>query len=163
MVTTRPLFCTIYRSDRTYGYRDQLNIWSSRIGIRSIEFQTTAAEYRDENGQQVFWAIPIFPQVYADPLPLRGYSARGGSRLGAQEASMWALQQGGLDLDMSLVRWSFVQIGGRGCLFEATPCLYGNPTLLSDRRVIGRGSTKRGAEEESSRLLFATEYYCVWD
>lgn len=119
--------------------------------------------------------------MYADPLPLRGYSARGGSRLGAQEASMWALQQGGLDLDMSLVRWSFVQIGGRGCLFEATPCrkslymrlgcylltggltipVYGNPTLLSDRRVIGRGSTKRGAEEESSRLLFATEYYCV--
>ncbi|KAG8777289.1 hypothetical protein FRC12_000452 [Ceratobasidium sp. 428] len=58
-----------------------------------------------------------------------------------------------------LIRWQF-EYEGMG--FRATPHVYGEPALLNEPTVIGRGGSRNAAMEDSARRLLVGRYYCVY-
>ncbi|KAF8760911.1 hypothetical protein RHS01_00337 [Rhizoctonia solani] len=58
------LVCSrIYTLQSTSGFRDQINIWSDRVQIHHIQFNTSETTYLDKADHKLYRAVPILPKI----------------------------------------------------------------------------------------------------
>ncbi|CAE7085121.1 unnamed protein product, partial [Rhizoctonia solani] len=145
----------VYTADKSYLFKDQLNIWCNRIGFGNIRFVASLTDLRDEQGHQLYQAFPIFP--YVEDLG-QHYVAQGRTEQEAYHLSLSRIPFAQLSLRAESITYNFDY--RRDGSVVAKPCLirYGADVQLTN--VVGYGTSRRSAEERVAEILLGSGHYC---
>ncbi|QRV76836.1 hypothetical protein RhiJN_19681 [Ceratobasidium sp. AG-Ba] len=134
------------------SYLDEIHKWAQKVKVPRVDWKCEAVDGTTRGGYR---AVPIFPAYYRQPLP--ECTGLGRTQDEARRDAESLLRRANSDMSGSQIRWIFTpERGGH----QALPIKY-TTDILNLPEVVGYGSTKKAAMEESAYKLLEGNYCWV--